>query len=201
MRVTSATGNGPSAACRRQRGRLGRVDGPAGLDRADVRDPELGHRLLQRGEHRSGWIECDHLPHDLRERQGIPAGARSDVEDDVIRPHEAAQRIEHRIVDSARIRPEERADGSVEIGVLGRLPDPLDLLPVGSHPVRPRGFDEPREVSGRVDIGVHALDRYHEDELRMRLDERPEPSITPRLADQSEGRSGDEHRVRAASPE
>jgi len=143
-----------------RRGAGARVHRPACVDRPDIADPVPLHPVPERIQHPRRRVERDHLPDPEGERERVPACPRADVEPRLVRPGDLAERIERRVIRSARVGHEEPADRSVEVAAVRRLADALGLPPVGADPgspgrhehLRPRSrhrIRHPRPSTGR----------------------------------------------------
>ena len=128
-----------------------------------------------------------------REREST--GSRPDVEPRLTGPHEPQERVQDGIVGPGRVGAEERLDRRVEVGPVGNLADPLDLIAVGADAGGPGRLDRTGEVGGRVHVRVRAVDRDLRDELGMGGQDRPETPVAGRLADEPEGRPAKEDGV------
>ena len=101
--------------------------------------------------------------------------------------------VQRRVVGPRRVGPEQAGDRRVEVGAVGDLAKPVDLLGVRPDARGPGRLQQRDEVRARVDVRVAARDVDGDlaDQLRMRRDHRPEAAVAGRLGDEPERRAAD----------
>jgi len=67
-----------------------------------------------------------------------------------------AKRFQDRVTGAIRVVAEDRAHRGIEVGAVGRLAEPLDLLAVAPDPVCPGELPHVRKIRSGIDIGVVA---------------------------------------------
>ena len=108
MNATSATGGSPSVV---ERVRPGAGDDP------DVVDAVLLLAGPERVAHRRRGLDGDDLGHLRGERQGVPAGARADVEPAILGLGQRQQRVQRLLAGPPRIGHEQRGHRRVEVAI------------------------------------------------------------------------------------
>ena len=123
------------------------------------------------------------------DRQGEAAGAGTDVEPRSPGRTRSSSAHQDRVVGPRRVRPEERADRGVEVGAVGHLADPVDLLAVRPDAGRPGPPPTARARSAGVSTsGLSPATGDLADELRVGRQDRTEAAVAGGLVGELEGR-------------
>jgi len=178
---------------------------PARFDRADVLDGVVLGDLEQPLEHRRRRVERDDRTagriERARDRECISPGPGADIEPRLAGSDEPEQRAKDGVVRPGRVGPEERIDRRIEVGPIGDLADPFDLVAVGPHAGRPDRLDRPGVVGGGIHIEVLGGRVPHGDlgeQLGVRHEHWAEAAVAGRFGDQGIGRRPKKDGVAAA---